>query len=69
LFFVKWERGWISDKFLEDRDKLYEFLIALYGAARKGLTKNTLRKKIILEVLKSVGKSLKDLKDVIITVK
>jgi hypothetical protein len=67
--FVKWERGWIGDKFLEDRDKLHEFLIDLYDAARKKLTKNTLRKKIILEVLKSVGKSLKDLKDVIITIK
>jgi len=59
--FVKLERGIIADQILRDRDKLDEFLNELFDAAKEGITENTLRKTLILEALKMVGREVRDI--------
>ena len=59
--FVKLERGIIADQILRDRDKLNEFLNELFDAAKEGITENTLRKTLILEALKMVGREVRDI--------
>jgi len=59
--FAKWESGFIGDVHLQDRDTLNKFLNELYDAAKEGMTEQALRKQTIIEVLKCVGKEVKDL--------
>ena len=59
--FVKLERGIIADQILRDRDKLNEFLNELFDAAKEGITENALRKTVILEALKMVGREVRDI--------
>jgi len=59
--FVKLERGIIADQILRDRDKLNEFLNELFDAAKKGITENTLRRRVILEALRMVGREVRDI--------
>ena len=59
--FAKWERGIIADQILRDRDKLDEFLNELFDAAKEGITEGTLRKTLILEALKMVGREVRDI--------
>ncbi len=60
--FAKLESGFIADKILEDRDKLIKLLNELYDAAReKRELSKSIRKETIIEMLKLVGKDVKDI--------